>query len=267
MSRTVVDISDDEEDVGAEKRAKMAALMAMMSQGDDEGEKKKPSKKNKKKAGGKKEEGDASADTEATKAATFEEIEYCPVCGYPPEYCEFSPKFEQCKEWLKDHHPELYPEIFGSASSSSTPSSNSSSTSPANDEKASSSKTPSSSTSEGKHDEGEEKEDEKKEDDPKPAPKATGKKARKEAIAPKVKLSVVNRTKRKHLTQVSGLEGFGVKLSEAAKQMGKRFSCSCAVVKQEGTGNEMLVMQGDFVIDLQDYLKEKYGLKDSDITM
>ena len=33
------------------------------------------------------------------------------VCGVPPEYCgDFPRTFARCKPWLREHHPELYPE-------------------------------------------------------------------------------------------------------------------------------------------------------------
>lgn len=36
---------------------------------------------------------------------------YCPVCTYPPEYCEFSASFAQCKDWIARNCPELYPHL------------------------------------------------------------------------------------------------------------------------------------------------------------
>ena len=29
------------------------------------------------------------------------------VCGLPPEYCQYGPKFQQCLPWLREHHPEI----------------------------------------------------------------------------------------------------------------------------------------------------------------
>lgn len=37
-------------------------------------------------------------------------------CGMPPEYCEYSPSFEKCKPWLKEHYPHLYPALFSTPS-------------------------------------------------------------------------------------------------------------------------------------------------------
>jgi hypothetical protein len=30
------------------------------------------------------------------------------VCTFPLEYCEFGPRFSECKEWLKDEMSDLY---------------------------------------------------------------------------------------------------------------------------------------------------------------
>jgi hypothetical protein len=50
------------------------------------------------------------------------------------------------------------------------------------------------------------------------------------------------RNKKKCVTTVTGLEGFGVKLSEAAKLFGKKFACGASVVKN-ATGTEQIDMQ------------------------
>lgn len=39
------------------------------------------------------------------------DVELCPVCGLPPEYCEYGPNFDLCKPWLKENHLDLYPEL------------------------------------------------------------------------------------------------------------------------------------------------------------
>ena len=40
-------------------------------------------------------------------------VELCPVCGLPPEYCEYGPNFDLCKPWLKENHLDLYPDLAG----------------------------------------------------------------------------------------------------------------------------------------------------------
>lgn len=32
---------------------------------------------------------------------------YCAICGYPPEYCSFGAKFDQCLPWIMDNCPEV----------------------------------------------------------------------------------------------------------------------------------------------------------------
>lgn len=44
-------------------------------------------------------------------SAELKEVELCPVCGLPPEYCEFGSKFDLCKPWLKENHLDLYPDL------------------------------------------------------------------------------------------------------------------------------------------------------------
>ena len=39
------------------------------------------------------------------------DVELCPVCGLPPEYCEYGPNFDLCKPWLKENHLDLYPDL------------------------------------------------------------------------------------------------------------------------------------------------------------
>lgn len=50
------------------------------------------------------------------------------------------------------------------------------------------------------------------------------------------------RNKKKMITTITGLELFGVKLSEASKVFGKKFACGCSVTKS-ATGSEQIDMQ------------------------
>jgi translation initiation factor 1 (eIF-1/SUI1) len=50
------------------------------------------------------------------------------------------------------------------------------------------------------------------------------------------------RNKKKMITTVTGLDLFGVKLSEASKAFGKKFACGCSVTKSP-TGTEQIDMQ------------------------
>ena len=44
-------------------------------------------------------------------SSQLRDVELCPVCGMPPEYCEYGGKFDLCKPWLKENHLDLYPEL------------------------------------------------------------------------------------------------------------------------------------------------------------
>lgn len=44
-------------------------------------------------------------------SAPLKEVELCPVCGMPPEYCEYGANFDLCKPWLKENHLDLYPDL------------------------------------------------------------------------------------------------------------------------------------------------------------
>merc|ERR1711909_236004 len=39
------------------------------------------------------------------------EVDYCGLCGLPPEYCEFGAEPDKCKEWLKENIPDLYEDL------------------------------------------------------------------------------------------------------------------------------------------------------------
>jgi len=65
------------------------------------------------------------------------------------------------------------------------------------------------------------------------------------------------------VTEVKGLEKFGVKLPDAAKSFAKKFSCGASVIK-EAEGN-VIDVQGDFQEDLKDFLIENFKIPEDDI--
>ncbi len=36
------------------------------------------------------------------------QVEYCPKCSMPFEYCEYYPGYEDCKRWLSDNMPDKF---------------------------------------------------------------------------------------------------------------------------------------------------------------
>ncbi|KAI8476861.1 MAG: hypothetical protein J3K34DRAFT_381894 [Monoraphidium minutum] len=102
--------------------------------------------------------------------------------------------------------------------------------------------------------------------DPAAAQAAAAAAAKGAKSAPQIVLESATRNKKKCVTTISGLEGFGVKLSEAAKVFGKKFACGASVVKT-AIGGEEIDMQarggrgggGDYVNQLAELVVKNYG--------
>jgi density-regulated protein DRP1 len=73
----------------------------------------------------------------------------------------------------------------------------------------------------------------------------------------RVILKRTERTKRKHVIVVTGLEAFGLDLKKVAKEFGKKFACGSSVTKS-ASGGEEIVVQGDLSDDILEYIEEKY---------
>ncbi|BFZ54219.1 Translation machinery-associated protein 22 [Savitreella phatthalungensis] len=59
--------------------------------------------------------------TDGATPATAEKVlptppVYCGVCSLPPEYCEYQPTVNKCKEWLEEHHVDLFARYFAGVS-------------------------------------------------------------------------------------------------------------------------------------------------------
>ncbi|KAF3909037.1 hypothetical protein ABW21_db0200900 [Orbilia brochopaga] len=74
----------------------------------------------------------------------------------------------------------------------------------------------------------------------------------------------VERTKRKFVTVVAGIELFDLNVKVVAKDFGKRFACGSSVTKSV-TGSEEITVQGDLSDEILDYLSEKYGVDEDNI--
>lgn len=93
-------------------------------------------------------------------------------------------------------------------------------------------------------------------------------KKKKAAEAPKVIIEESKRGKKKHTTYVMNLEKFGINLKDSAKMFSKKFACSANVTKEDN-GQEVITLTGEFMLEMRDYLLEKFGniLKDKDIKL
>jgi len=157
---------------------------------------------------------------------------YCGVCGLPAEYCEFGSDFQNCKPWLIQHAPHIYPDLIQEAGGLETDN-------VADKLQSTSISADGSSTS--------------KSEVVKRLPGGkVKKKDKKEVIIEKVV-----RNKRKCITTVKGLELFGVKLSEASKKLGKKFATGASVVKGP-TEKEQIDVQGDIAYGIVEFLTETW---------
>lgn len=75
---------------------------------------------------------------------------------------------------------------------------------------------------------------------------------------PQVIIDKNTRNKKKAITTVYGLDGFGIKLSEAAKIFGKKFASGAAVVKSPSE-KDQIDIQGDCLDRLPDFILKTYG--------
>merc|ERR1711935_146559 len=68
------------------------------------------------------------------------------------------------------------------------------------------------------------------------------------------------KAKKKEVTVVQGLKTFGIDLKVASKFFGQKFACGASI-----TGDDEIVIQGDFKDDLYDLIPEKWSEVDEDL--
>merc|ERR1712048_1409105 len=66
---------------------------------------------------------------------------------------------------------------------------------------------------------------------------------KKREASPSVTIKKLSRGGRKCVTSVAGLDGFGVKLDDAAKLFKKKFACGCSVVAGENGAQDSVDIQ------------------------
>jgi density-regulated protein DRP1 len=77
-------------------------------------------------------------------------------------------------------------------------------------------------------------------------------------MSSKVLIKRVERSKRKYVTAISGLEAHGLELKKAAKELGKKFATGSSVTKVP-SGGEEIVVQGDLSDEIYDWITGTYG--------
>ncbi|GAA5803964.1 translation initiation factor SUI1 [Helicostylum pulchrum] len=150
----------------------------------------------------------------------------CHICTMPLEYCEFSGTQEKCKLWLKEHDEELYEQIYGGVQAVTE-----------GVEKATI------------EDETIDKKDRSLVKDKSAKLEAKLERENKKKMASRVLIKRIERTKRKCVTTIYGLDIFGVDLKKAAKMFANRFACGSSVAKNN-QGLDEIVVQGDFSDEL-----------------
>merc|ERR1711976_218979 len=79
-------------------------------------------------------------------------------------------------------------------------------------------------------------------------------------VEKKIVLSIAPRGKKKAVTVVQGLKTFGIDLKVASKFFGQKFACGASI-----TGDDEIVIQGDFKDELFDVLPAKFEEVDEDL--
>jgi len=170
-------------------------------------------------------------------------IEYCPTCTLPPEYCEYGPKYEKCKVWLRENHPEFLPE---------------------EEKKESKEDSDVKEVTDGTKDlviDDEEKDEKNKKKTKRGGKGNKVKGGPEKEEKPKVPvhqfihISKSQRNKRKFITVMKGCETFGLKPKDVAKSCSKKFACSGSVGKS-ADGSPEISIQGDVMLDLPSFLRD-----------
>ncbi|KAM9330089.1 density-regulated protein [Gastrophryne carolinensis] len=155
---------------------------------------------------------------------------YCGVCSLPVEYCEYMPDVGKCRQWLEKN----FPDEFSKLTLGNSPKQES--------------------AVEGQPPSVEEEEKKKQ--------KRGGRgqiKQKKKTVPQKVTIAKIPRAKKKYVTRVCGLATFEIELKEAQRFFAQKFSCGASV-----TGEDEIIIQGDFTDDIIDVIQEKWPEVDDD---
>ncbi|KAJ3164133.1 Translation machinery-associated protein 22 [Geranomyces variabilis] len=152
------------------------------------------------------------------------DILYCGVCTLPIEYCEFAGTVSKCQKWLRNKDEALFAKTWPDIDLSQK-------------------------LEETTIDDGMTKEQKK-------AEAKAAQEAKKKANQ-RVVIKRIERSKRKCVIEVSGLELFGVDLKKAAKLFATKFATGASVTKNP-QGTDDIVVQGDVQDDIYDLVVETW---------
>lgn len=83
-------------------------------------------------------------------------------------------------------------------------------------------------------------------------------KERKRLESLRIRIKLVNKVGNKHATHIKGLSDLGLDLKKVARSCAQKFACGCSVVKN-AANEEEVVVQGDFVCEIKDFLIASYS--------
>uniref|UniRef100_A0A8D2JML7 Density-regulated protein n=1 Tax=Sciurus vulgaris TaxID=55149 RepID=A0A8D2JML7_SCIVU len=157
---------------------------------------------------------------------------YCGVCSLPTDYCERMPGVTICRQWLETNFPNEFAKLTVENSPTQEAGINGRSR-----------------NSRGRR--GEKKNKREVEG---------GKKQKKKTIPQKVTIAKIPRAKKKYGTRVCSLATFEIDLKEAQRFFAQKFSCSASV-----TGEDEIIIQGDFTDGIIDVIQKKWPEVDTGI--
>uniref|UniRef100_A0A2R9AH30 Density-regulated protein n=1 Tax=Pan paniscus TaxID=9597 RepID=A0A2R9AH30_PANPA len=164
---------------------------------------------------------------------------YCGVCSLPTEYCEYMPDVAKCRQWLEKNFPNEFAKLTVENSPKQE-----------------------AGISEGQGTAGEEEEKKNRRELSSFLINKGGRgqiKQKKKTVPQKVTIAKIPRAKKKYVTRVCGLATFEIDLKEAQRFFAQKFSCGASV-----TGEDEIIIQGDFTDDIIDVIQEKWPEVDDD---
>ena len=173
------------------------------------------------------------------------------MCTFPIEYCEFGSSITRCKEWLKEVNPELFDGLYSDGEYKKVHLRRWTNITYVLTEALQAKIGTLSLEAQAKLEQDTAKKEAKAE--------AKADAALKKKLASQVMIKRIERTKRKHVTSIQGLEAFGIDLKKAAKQLASKFATGASVTKTP-TGAEEIVVQGDVAEDVRELLEEGVGV-------
>jgi len=167
-------------------------------------------------------------------------VVYCPVCGMPPEFCEYGPSPAKCFS----EHPELHEGVEPPEPSAKEVKKAAAEEAEAKAAEEAKVKTEGGETA--------------------AAAAAAPTKGKKKEKEKEITMTVAQRSKRKFITTIVGLDLFDVKLAEISKLFSKRFACGSTVAKNASM-KDVVEVQGDVCTEVAEILVSKYNIPQESI--